>query len=95
MNSFYEIGLEFIACDDNIALSEIDILTKYIDEYHLYLYKSGVSNEIVNVLDDLENKGLIPSGYTSKEDNIEIIESEDYVEKHDIESVLNTLIACK
>lgn len=56
VNTYYYLGLEFIACDDEIAPTEISYLTMLISEYQNYLREEGIENNSLDVLGELASQ---------------------------------------
>lgn len=59
LNSFYYIGVEFIACDEDIAASEIQVLTELITNYQMYIKDAGLDFEMMDIVGDLHDRKYV------------------------------------
>lgn len=92
VNAFYYLGIEFVACDDEVAFSEIKRLTELISNYQDYLKEAEISGEMFDIIEDLQiRKYLQQRG----EDNIFVAPEKEpaKIELYDRNNELNLLIS--
>ena len=92
VNALYHMGLEFIACDDDVADKEIIYLTEMITNINKYVVDCGIQVKEFVMYDDLAKKHLIQK----KDDQYVIVKKQERITKSEtvdaFSSKLNNII---